>query len=88
LPSKKINPELKSTQVDVNNSIINGTTIDQEVHKRVLIKGLSQLFKSDVLKGPVYTLELLKKLHKEHLGFDPTETEEGSDQANKEDTKE
>jgi len=76
MPSKRIDPALKSTKGDVDRAAENGTTIEQEVHKRVLIDGLSQLFKKDVLHGPVYTLELLKKLHKEHLGFDPTEDKE------------
>lgn len=73
MPTKVTNPALKSTKADVDNAIKNSSTIEEEIKKRVLKKGLSQLFKLDVLNGPVYTVEVLKTLHREHLGTDPTE---------------
>jgi hypothetical protein len=66
---------LKSTKGDVDRAAENGTTVKEEVHKRVLLEGLRILFTKVDFDAPVYNMVLLKSLHKQHLGFDPTEEE-------------
>lgn len=42
--------------------------LSEQDQKNILIKKLTVLFKEDVLRGEVYTLDLLKQLAKQHLG--------------------
>jgi hypothetical protein len=42
--------------------------LTEEEQKEFYINELSQLFKRNVLEGPVYTLDVLKILYREHLG--------------------
>jgi len=70
---------LKSTKGDVDRAAENGTTIQHEVNKRVLLEGLKTLFTKVDFDAPVYNMALLKSLHKQHLGFDPTEEEADDD---------